>query len=732
MFGSSSADPRQHAGRWPMRVFDMSKRVEALTVVAGLTVLAVAVTWPVLVRLRYHIAGDVGDPVLVSWMLAWDADRIRHGFSGIWHAPNFFPYPYTLLYSEHFLGIAIFTAPLQWITDNPVLVYNVAFIASYVITGAGMYVLARSLTGRRDAAIVAAAVFALYPFRASHRSHLQLLVVGWLPLSIWAIHTYFRTRRLRHLLAATVCFLLQALTSGYFAYFGLVPVAIVGVWELWRTRPPVGRLIAHAGVAVVLAAAVMLPIVRAYAELRRESGLRRPLDEIVRQSADLGDYVSASPTLRLWGGLGSGRGEHELFPGFVAVALAIVSIRARPRPRKAGLYFLVLAVAVALSFGPEPRAFGHPIGISGPYGWLLRVIPGLDGIRVPARLAVVAQMALAVLAAFGTAWVIDEVSMRVDRGAAMRAAVTAAITAAIVVEGWAHVGTPEFPPHGDPLDAEAYAYLRSLPRGAAIELPTRAEQLLDEFKYQYMTLVHGHPIVNGHSGYVTPLVVWLRGGHSPLRESGRQRDVVEMLRSIGVRYLVVHRSAYAEPALRDELMTVIDTDPQVIARRSFADVTVAALAPLELASPPAHLEPVPVGAMSIGASHEQDRLKFLFDGDRDSRWLTARPQAGDEWLEVRFDRARDVHVVRLQLGARSFGDYPRELSIDAVEHGASRNLFRGSVLPQLAHGVIADGDYPFIDIVLPPNRSNSLRLSQHGTTHVFFWSIHELQLLEAR
>src|SRR5581483_2138873 len=113
MFGSSSADPRQHAGRWPMRVFDMSKRVEALTVVAGLTVLAVAVTWPVLVRLRYHIAGDVGDPVLVSWMLAWDADRIRHGFSGIWHAPNFFPYPYTLLYSEHFLGIAIFTAPLQ-------------------------------------------------------------------------------------------------------------------------------------------------------------------------------------------------------------------------------------------------------------------------------------------------------------------------------------------------------------------------------------------------------------------------------------------------------------------------------------------------------------------------------------------------------------------------------------------------------------------------------------------
>jgi hypothetical protein len=314
----------------------------------------------------------------------------------------------------------------------------------------------------------------------------------------------------------------------------------------------------------------------------------------------------------------------------------------------------------------------------------------------------------------------------------LRAAILTVLVLAIAAEGWTRVATPAFPPHGDPRDAEAYAYLRSLPRGAAMELPTFAEHLLDEFRYQYMTLVHGHPIVNGHSGYVTPLALWLRGGHSPLREAGRQRDAVEMLRSLGVRYLVVHRRAYEDQSLRDELLNVIANDPQVIARRSFEDITIAVLTPFENPKPATGLTLVPSSAVTAHASHAPDRLPFLFDGDRDSRWLTARPQSGDEWLEVDFDRARDVRAVRLQLGARSFGDYPRRLVIDAIESAGPRTVFDGSVLPQFAHGVLIDGEYPYLDIVLPPNRATRLRLSQRGTAHTFFWSIHELQLLEAR
>src|SRR5262245_4811954 len=198
-----------------------SRMVEGTAVAFLFAVLAVAATYPLVFVVRTHLASDLGDPLLVSWMLGWDADRIRHGFSGIWDAPNFFPYRHTLLYSEHFLGVAVFTAPLQWLTGNAIFVYNVAFLASIVVTGCGMYVLARALTGRWEAALVASMIFAFHPFRASHASHLQLLVVGWLPLGLWALHRYFRSGRLRDLLASTTFLLLQALTCGYFAYFAL-------------------------------------------------------------------------------------------------------------------------------------------------------------------------------------------------------------------------------------------------------------------------------------------------------------------------------------------------------------------------------------------------------------------------------------------------------------------------------------------------------------------------------
>jgi hypothetical protein len=707
-----------------------SKIAEGAGVACFFALLAIAASYPLVFSLRTTLASDLGDPLLVSWMLGWDADRLRHGLAGVWDAPNFFPYRHTLLYSEHFLGVAIFTAPLQWLTGNPVLVYNLAFLMSFVVTACGMYVLARALTGRWDAALVAAIIFAFHPFRASHTAHLQLLIVGWLPLSVWALHRYFRTRRLRDLLGSTVFFLIQALTSGYFAYFGLVPLVIVAAYELWRARLLSSRDFvqfgAHFGVAAALAVVVMFPVVSAYWQLRQESGLRRPLDEITSQSADVGDYASASPSLYLWGGMGRGRGEHELFPGLLAMGLALVAVKNRPRSGVVGLYTVILTAAFVLSLGREPHAFGQRMPVPGPYALWLRVMPGLDGIRVPARLAIVCQMALAVLAAYGAIRVIDRF------GATSRAARISVVTvllALVAAEGWARFGTPAFDYRGAARDREGYAYLKSLPKGGAIELPTQAEQLLREFDYQYMTLVHGHPIVNGHSGYVTPLATWLRGGHSPLRETGRQRDSMAMLRSIGVKYVVVHRGAYEDRSLLDELLTALSDDTQVIARRDFDDITIATLVPWEGPAVPEHLTPVPASSITARVSASPERIPFLFDGDPDSRWLTGTPQAGDEWVALDFDRSRDIALVRLQLGARSFGDYPRELAIDGGADGQVR-LFRRSVLPEFARGVIVNGDYPHIDIALSPNQTRTLTLRQLGAAHTFFWSIHEMAVFE--
>jgi hypothetical protein len=120
----------------------------------------------------------------------------------------------------------------------------------------------------------------------------------------------------------------------------------------------------------------------------------------------------------------------------------------------------------------------------------------------------------------------------------------------------------------------------------------------------------------------------------------------------------------------------------------------------------------------------------MFDRNRDTRWLSAGRQTGREWIEIEFDAPRDVARLRMQTAERSFGDYPRELAIEALEPAGTRTLFRGSVLPHFGRGFIVDHAYPVIDIALPGNHARAIRLRQLGVTDELFWSIHELELLE--
>ena len=580
-------------------------------------------------RIADHLPSDVGDPVLNAWILAWNAARFRHGIERLWDAPNFFPYPHTLTYSDHLLGIAVFTAPVQWLTGNPVLTYNVAFIASWVLSAGGMYVLARSLTGRADAAVIAAAVYTFAPLRISHTPHLQWLMTGWLPLSLWALHRYFATGAWRFAIASGACFLLQALTASYFMYFALLPLALVGIAELRRTHIPARRMFMQGAVVALLLTAAILPVARAYYSNRQQHAMRRSMEDIIHFSADLRDFVSAPHQLAIWRLLPAGGSDHELFPGLVAIVLGIVAVAGfRRRSTTVVVYSAIAIAAFVLSFGPEPAAWGHRLPFPGPYRLLLAIVPGLDGLRAPARLATVLVLALGVLAAFGAAWVLDRV------GARRRVPVAMAMLVAVIAEGWmAPMPVACFDPAGDPKDRSAYEYLRTLPPGGALELPVSLGVPAREYLYEYMTLVHGHPVVNGHSGYQSPLLLYL-GGSTPAsrrrpsrrraRDGERHRRAVR--RRAPGRLRGPHDIRRAD-ANRPGTSGARDGRPGFRQhRRPHAALRAAA------GHRPSDLRRIPPSTMVVTASDGADRLPFAFDGDPDSRWLAGVPQSGSEWI----------------------------------------------------------------------------------------------------
>ncbi|PYR29348.1 MAG: hypothetical protein DMF98_00005, partial [Acidobacteria bacterium] len=94
---------------------------DVLRVTLLYTVLTVALTWPLARGLTRNLPGDLGDPLFVTWVLAWDATHLGRG---LWNTNIFYPHPLTLAYSEHFLAQAIQILPVYALTRNPILCYN--------------------------------------------------------------------------------------------------------------------------------------------------------------------------------------------------------------------------------------------------------------------------------------------------------------------------------------------------------------------------------------------------------------------------------------------------------------------------------------------------------------------------------------------------------------------------------------------------------------------------------
>src|SRR5262249_15838020 len=159
--------------------------------------------------------------------------------------------------------------------------------------------------------------------RFAQTTHVQVLMNGWMPIGLWALHRYFVTGERRFVATLAAAFALCGLSNGYYFYFFFVPVLVVAAFELARTNldrtPPVVGLAIAAG-AVVL---VVAPIAWTYFRLQRELGFVRTDEDLAGLSATFADYFHVSPGAWNWRGLlPIGGGERELFHGFVVLTFA--------------------------------------------------------------------------------------------------------------------------------------------------------------------------------------------------------------------------------------------------------------------------------------------------------------------------------------------------------------------------------------------------------------------------
>jgi hypothetical protein len=318
-------------GTWPESTF----------VALLLVVLAVILTWPVAAHLD-STAANLGDPLLTTWILAWDVHALMTAPLRFLDANMFHPHRWTLAYTEHLLGLVPLVALPRLADAGVLLSHNLVWLATFPLTGLAMFWLVRHLTGHAGAATVAAVLYAFSHFRFGQLSHVQILSHQWLPLMLLGLHRAARSNgRWRDVGLAAGAFMLQALSSGYQAFFAAIAGALFVIWlALPATRPALGRLIARGTLFGALVALLLLAAFLPYRFVRDEIGLARNLKEVEHYVARPASYLAA-PAENRWLGEATARfrdREAVLFPGLVVLALSLPGavLAWRERPTAAG------------------------------------------------------------------------------------------------------------------------------------------------------------------------------------------------------------------------------------------------------------------------------------------------------------------------------------------------------------------------------------------------------------
>jgi hypothetical protein len=516
----------------------VSRTRETLLAGAAIVVLTLFVTWPQGLYLGTRVAVH-DDSYFSMWRLAWIAHALATDPRHLFDANIFHPAKGTLAFSDAMLVEGLLGAPLLWADISPIVVYNLLLLGGIAASGLAMFVLARDVTGAMAPAFVAAAIFTMAPYRIEHFMHLELQWAMWMPLTFWAFHRAIDEGAWRYGVLGGVFLWLQVVSSVYYGVFLAITTAVFVVLLLAsaprRARAALPGLVGGALVAAVLTIPYALP----YLTNARALGPRSP-EAVAAFSATPLDYLVSPPQNWLWGwtAAGGNGAERNLFPGALAIALAAAAAGFRPR-RLVFVYAAIAALSIELSFGLN----GHV------YSWLFDHVGALQGFRAPARFAVIACCAIAMLAAFGSHVLFRRLSAA-GAGLAQGAVALTVILLAIEYRNTGMILTDLT--YDPPSVHNVYRTVRALAPGAVVELPLPALDKLPglEVHYAFASIGHWYPLVNGYSGYYPP-----EYSQTVNRMENFPDDrSIAHLRNIGVRYLIVHPERYAD----DSYATLIE------------------------------------------------------------------------------------------------------------------------------------------------------------------------------
>lgn len=482
------------------------------------TLLAAVHTWPLATDLAHLTRHDNRDSILNEWIVGWVAHQLPRAPLHLFDGNIFHPERYTLAYSEPMVVQGVMAMPLRALGVPLVLTYNLLLLSGFALSAWAMAIVVRTWTRDWTAGLVAGAIFAFNAHSLSRIPHLQAQHLEFLPFALLAFDRVLEAPTSRNALKLAGWFILQSLTSVYLlviSAFALVAAALSRVTDLKRHPLFTLQALVIAGVVSVL---VLTPFLLPYWFVSRDLGLVRSLGDAENFSAHWRAYLTTPARVHAWWSTGLADA-NVLFPGAVGLALALVAVvRGTAFTDRRARMCLALGLAgVALSFGAAMPG----------YAFLYSVMPLLRGIRATARFGMLATVAVAALAGFGT---IALRSLMKPRGWRVVAPLLVAVASTESIA--APLGLVRF--DGIP---PVYRSVPRTPGTVVVEYPFFGARSV-QFHAHYMlnSTDHWQPLVNGYSGFQPPSFY----ENAAVLQSFPGDEAFTRMRQLGVTHIVVN------------------------------------------------------------------------------------------------------------------------------------------------------------------------------------------------
>jgi hypothetical protein len=402
---------------------------------------------------------------------------------------------------------------------------------------------------------------------------------------------------------------------------------------------------------------------------------------------------------------------HPDKPLMVGVLLLAVAAALSTRARRliAGreplaFYVIAWAVCLVLSTGPELRLFDTRLLYRTPYGLLFEFVPGFDGVRAPARFAMVATLCLSVAAGLAFA----QLTRRGRRSAQIAALVSAL---AFVAEG----SVRSLPLAPLPAPAPPIA------NGDDIILELPITDAFGEAAALYRSTGHGRRMVNGYSGH-EPLF------HRALRDGLDLDDVSALVELTTLTPITVLIEPHRDPDGRWRRLAEAAGARVASTTPSFVVLHADRRGPV---TPPPPIAGSPLAIAAVETNVYPDFARAAVDGSSNTAWGTDEAQKAGDWLTVDLGRVAAISGVEIDQG-RWTADVPRRLEVAVSEHGQDwRPVWSGATAVQTMRAALIDPRRVRLALPCGGNIGRYVRVRQTASGGTTPWTVAEVRVLGA-